>query len=101
MKRFSIKLEWRKEIALKGVGDIGVKQAFCQRLTEIIKQSRYAEGLTEEQHLKDPTLWMSVFAQPFILSPQINVSDIMISFFYFCEQIRCCMSLHEKSNGGR
>ena len=74
------------------MGDVGVKQAFCKRLTQIIKQSRYAEGFTEEQNLIDPILWISVFAQPFILSPQINVSDIMVSVFEF---LRADPTLHE------
>ena len=89
---YQASLEWRKEIALKGVGNVAIKQAFCQRLSLIIKQSRYAEGFTDEQHLNDPALWMSVFAQPFILSPQINVSDIMVSVFSF---LRAEPSLYE------
>jgi hypothetical protein len=56
---------------------------FCQRLAQIIKTSRYGAGLTEGQHESDPMLWLSVFAQPFILSPQINVSDIMVAVFSF------------------
>ena len=80
---YNASIEWRKEIALKGAGDPGIKHAFCQRMTEIIKTSRYGAGLTEEAHASDPLLWLSVFAQPFILSPQINVSDIMVAVFSF------------------
>ncbi|WP_419421379.1 cytochrome P450 (plasmid) [Legionella sp. D16C41] len=82
---YNASIEWRKEIALKGSGDIEVKQAFCQRLTEIIRNSKYGEGLVDED-INDPTLWLSVFAQPFILSPQINVSDIMVSVFTFLRE---------------
>ncbi len=80
---YDASIEWRKEIALKGAGDRRVKHAFCQRLAQIIKTSRYGAGLTEEHHESDPMLWLSVFAQPFILSPQINVSDIMVAVFSF------------------
>jgi hypothetical protein len=83
---YNASLEWRKEIALKGLGDVAVKQAFCLRLFEIIKQSRFSEGLNQEHNREDPTLWISVFAQPFILSPQINVSDIMVSVFLLLRQ---------------
>ena len=76
-------IEWRKEIALKGRGDPATKQAFCQRLAEIVKASCYAEALTEGHHANDPMFWLSVFAQPFIISPQINVSDIMVAVFAF------------------
>ncbi len=79
---YNASLEWRKEIALKGAGDYQVKEAFCQHLTQIIKNSSYGAGLTND-HPKDGLLWLSVFAQPFILSPQINVSDIMVSVFLF------------------
>ena len=80
---YNASVEWRKEIALKGAGDCYVKQAFCQRLTKIIRESSYGAGLTDDHDARDSVLWLSVFAQPFILSPQINVSDIMVSVFVF------------------
>jgi len=80
---YDASIEWRKEIALKGAGDRGIKYAFCERLVQIIKASRYGVGLKEGEHASDPMLWLSVFAQPFILSPQINVSDIMVAVFSF------------------
>lgn len=76
---YNASLQWRKEIALKGAADGDIKQAFCQRLTQIIRESNYGEGL--DFHEDDQALWSSVFAQPFILSPQINVSDIMVAVF--------------------
>ncbi len=79
---YNASVEWRKEIALKGVGDYRVKEAFCQRLTQLIRASRYSEGLSND-NARDAVMWLSVFAQPFILSPQINVSDIMVSVFSF------------------
>jgi len=79
---YNASVEWRKEIALKGAGNFQVKEAFCKRLTQIIRASSYGAGLIND-HASDPVLWLSVFAQPFILSPQINVSDIMVSVFLF------------------
>ena len=79
---YQASLEWRKEIALKGTGDYRVKEAFCQRLTQIIRTSSYRAALRNDEK-NDGVLYLSVFAQPFILSPQINVSDIMASVFLF------------------
>ncbi len=78
---YTASIEWRKEIALRGKGDISVKQNFSQELMRILHHSKYQEGLTH--HSADPVIWLSVLAQPFIISPQINVSDIMVSVFHF------------------
>jgi hypothetical protein len=80
---YKASIEWRKEIALKGAGDPQIKKAFCERLIKVIRASRYGTGFADDHHLRDPVLWLSVFSQPFILSPQINVSDIMASVFVF------------------
>ncbi len=90
---YQASIEWRKEIALKGKGDYRIKAAFCQRLTESIRASSYAAGPTQEG-ASDEMMWLSVFAQPFILSPQINVSDIMVSVFAF---LRANAALYEVS----
>jgi len=73
-------IEWRKEIAVKGKGNAEVKHEATQRLLAIVSTSKYREGLRE---CTDPTIWLSVFGQPFIISPQINVSDIMVATFAF------------------
>ncbi len=78
---YTASIEWRKEIALKGKGDISIKQIFSQELMNILHNSKYQEGFIH--HSADPMIWLSVLAQPFIISPQINVSDIMVSVFHF------------------
>lgn len=72
-------VEWRKEIGVKGRADLNVKEVFCRRLTELLRDSQYGAGVGE--HASDPQVWLSVFAQPFIISPQINVSDVMVAVF--------------------
>lgn len=73
-------IEWRKEIAVKGQGDADIKSQFTQRLMSIVSTSKYRAGL---QECSDPLIWLSVFGQPFMISPQINVSDIMVATFAF------------------
>jgi hypothetical protein len=77
---FQSSMEWRKEIAVKGSGNARIKQESAQRLMEIVSTSKYRDGL---QTCSDPMIWISVFGQPFIISPQINVSDIMVATFSF------------------
>jgi hypothetical protein len=78
---YNASIEWRKEIAIKGKGDISIKQNFSEELMKILRESKYQEGFIH--HADDPIIWLSVLAQPFIISPQINVSDIMASVFHF------------------
>lgn len=80
---FQSSIEWRKEIAVKGQGDVHVKYEASRRLMEIVSTSKYRDGL---QECTDPMIWLSVFGQPFIISPQINVSDIMVATFNFLRQ---------------
>jgi dihydroflavonol-4-reductase len=85
-------LEWRKEIAIKGKGDVEVKGAFWSRLAELVAASRFKEGL--QSYEADPARWLSLFAQPFLISPQINVGDIFVTV---CESLRANEGMWEKS----
>ena len=76
-------IEWRKEIAIKGKSDPHVKEMFWTRLQEVVRESRFREGL--ETYREDPSCWLSLFAQPFLISPQINISDIFVTVFQFFE----------------
>jgi hypothetical protein len=80
---FQSSMEWRKEIAVKGAGNKEIKNKAARRLLEIVQSSRYQGGLQESS---DPMMWLSVFGQPFLISPQINVSDIMVATFSFLRQ---------------
>ncbi len=73
--------EWKKEIAVKGLADPGIKTEFWSQLQERVAASRFKEGL--ETYEQDPAAWLSVFAQPFLISPQINIGDIFVSIFHF------------------
>lgn len=80
---FQSSIEWRKEIAVKGAGNKDIKNEAARRLLEIVQSSRYQGGLQESS---DPMMWLSVFGQPFLISPQINVSDIMVATFSYLRQ---------------
>jgi hypothetical protein len=62
-------MEWRKEIAMKGVGDTTVKWAFIREIEDMIPR-RYFDMIDDRMEV------ISAFAQPFFISPMINVSDI-------------------------
>jgi len=72
-------IEWRKEIAVKGRADPQVKAEFWSRLAVLVERSRFKEGL--DRYRADPSCWLSLFAQPFLISPQINVGDIFVAVF--------------------
>ncbi|MBC7387266.1 MAG: cytochrome P450 [Cryobacterium sp.] len=78
---YQASLTWRKEIALKGRADPKIKNAFWKRLEEIVASSSFHEGL--ESYRSDPARWLSLFAQPFLISPQINIADIFVSIFSY------------------
>lgn len=77
---FRASLEWRKEIAIKGKANPQIKLLFWNRLKEITSQSPL---LTPNPSPESLSLWTSAIAQPLIISPQINVSDIMVACFQF------------------
>ncbi|HVJ90615.1 MAG TPA: cytochrome P450 [Labilithrix sp.] len=72
-------LEWRKEIAIKASGSKAVKTQFWSLLTELIEASPFAADFQAHSERRD--MFLSVFAQPLILSPQINFSDIFSTVF--------------------
>ena len=76
---YQASIEWRKEIAIKGKGSSEIKNAFWARLTQVIEVSKFKDDL--KFYSADPAIWVSVFAQPFLISPQINISDIMVAVF--------------------
>jgi hypothetical protein len=78
---YEASLEWRKEIAVKGSANRKVKAAFWARLKEFIEDSPFRSGLTT--YAGDPSRWLSLFAQPLLISPQINISDIFVAVFRF------------------
>lgn len=98
---YQASLEWRKEIAVKGKASQEIKEKFWQRLTQIIADSSFKDGL--ESYKCDPSSWISLFAQPFLISPQINISDIFVAVFYFIDQDKALHSqaLRSAQDGDR
>jgi hypothetical protein len=78
---YTASVEWRKEIAVKGKANPQIKSEFWKRLHQIVSESSFKEGLLSYQ--QDPSNWLSLFAQPFLISPQINISDIFVTVFGF------------------
>ncbi len=79
---YQASLEWRKEIAIKGKASANVKAQFWAKLKELVKESKFcAEYEARNGHEQD--LFLSLFAQPLIISPQINFSDIMPPVFHY------------------
>ena len=81
---YSASLEWRKEIAIKGKGDPEIKYRFLGRVRELVAESPFKDGL--EAYPNDPAAWLSVFAQPFLISPQINIGDILVTVFRYLRE---------------
>lgn len=71
---FRASLEWRKEIGVKAPGNERIKKKFVERIVNYIPY--------DESGKKDIS-WISAFAQPFLISPQINVSDIFAALYGF------------------
>jgi len=64
---YTASIEWRKEIAVKGKGDIKIKKQFFDFFCKKLK--------SEDREV------ISVYAQPFFISPMINFSDIFVAIF--------------------
>ena len=71
-------LEWRKEIALRGRGDMKIKMLAVEMLLKLLRRSSYW-GLFSEEWTKPG--YYSIILQPFLISPAINVSDILVSLY--------------------
>lgn len=84
-------LEWRKEIAIKGKGDYIIKENCIQILLKLIRSNQNIYSIFNEDW-KKPEFY-SVIAQPFIISPMINISDIMSN-----SQVLLSKSLISKSD---
>jgi hypothetical protein len=68
--------EWRKELAIKGNGDLGLKKEAVRWIKEVIRASKYYDIFGDKW--EEPEFW-SLFLQPFFISPAINVTDIAVT----------------------
>ena len=71
-------LEWRKEIALKGKGDMSIKLEAINIILELIKLNNEVYSIFKDKW--DQPEYYSVIMQPFIISPMINIADIMCNY---------------------
>lgn len=67
--------EWRKEISIRGKGDKNIKQAVIQVFIEELLAKSPMWELFEEKW-REPE-YFSLLLQPFLISPMINVGDIL------------------------
>jgi hypothetical protein len=71
--------EWRREIAVRGRADAGVKARAVHLMVRLIREAPNGLwGLFGERWLEPE--FHSLVAQPFLLSPLINVGDIACAF---------------------
>jgi hypothetical protein len=71
-------IEWRKEIAIKGLGNLNIKNNVIELIKNLLKDSLYTLSKTYSDIFS-----YSVICQPYIISPMINMSDIL----YYYENI--------------
>ncbi|ETK74647.1 hypothetical protein L915_18587 [Phytophthora nicotianae] len=68
--------EWRKQIALKGFADCGVKKRTIEWCVEEIIRTPRLYDLFGEKWVKPE--YYSLILQPFVLSPAINLTDVAV-----------------------
>jgi hypothetical protein len=72
---YKASLEWRKDIAMKGYGDMQIKMKAVSLILNIIKQHNVVYSIFGEKW-NEPEYY-SVIMQPCIISQMINIPDIM------------------------
>jgi hypothetical protein len=71
-------IEWRKELSMKELGNISIKYKCIDEIIKIIKSNNNIYMIFKEDWAKPE--YYSVIMQPFIISPMINLSDIMVNY---------------------
>ena len=80
---YAASVQWRREIAVKGPGEAGTRARWWAWLEQRVSESRWGDELRARGD--DKAMWLSVFAQPFLLSPVINLGDIMVEVHGFLD----------------
>ena len=75
-KIYESSIEYRKQIAFKGVGSRAKKQESVDIIVDLLKKNEKYKNVFSDWCLPEH---FSVIMQPFIISPMINVSDIAVS----------------------
>lgn len=73
---YQASIQWRKEIALKGKATAKIKNDFWARLDQLLVKA-YPQQIPPPG--RERVDFASIFAQPMIISPQINFADIFAS----------------------
>ena len=74
---YQASIEWRKEIGMKGKGNMDIKVNAINIILNYIKNNHNVYLIFNKDWEKPE--YYSIILQPFIISPMINVSDIMVS----------------------
>jgi len=74
---YQASIEWRKEIIMKGKGNMDIKVNAINIILNYIKNDNKLYLIFNEDWEKPE--YYSIILQPFIISPMINISDIMVS----------------------
>ena len=73
--------EWAKTLSVKGEPNEAIRSKFWIKISELVKMSKYDHLREDNKVLKKLKLsdleWISCFFQPWIMSPMINVVDII------------------------
>lgn len=69
--------EWRKEIAVRGPGDMGIKKAAVSCLLRLLRANKALWALHGDKWLL--SRYHSLLMQPFLISPCINAGDICVT----------------------
>jgi hypothetical protein len=70
--------EWRKEIAVKGIADVSVKQRTVKLFLSLLKEADNSLWDVYGDKWNEPEYY-SLILQPFIISPSINVGDTLVA----------------------
>lgn len=77
-------IEWRKELAMKGFGNSIIKYKCVDEIINLIKSNENIYNIFEEKWYQPE--FYSVIMQPFIISPMINIPDIMVNYVELIEK---------------
>ena len=84
---YQASIEWRKEIGVKGRASGEIKRKFWEHLRRTYLASDFCAGREVSTDTeKSLQVTLSAIAQPFLISPQINFSDILATLFQRLDQ---------------